>query len=431
MTPELWSVDLHTHTTYSDGSQSPAELVRLARANGVRVLGVTDHDHTGGIDEALACGAREGVEIVPGIELSVSHAEFEDIHILAYYFAWRAPALSARLAACRMARETRAERILERINAKLAAEGRPPLAYAEVKARVQGAFGRPHIAALLIERGYVPDMNAAFREYLVPCNVAKAYMPAAEALALVRQARGLTSVAHPKFITSDRTRLRQVIRELQALGLDGIEAYHSDHSPDERLYLVRLAEQYGLLVTGGSDYHGFRPPGAQHDGGGKLGSLQLPYGMAVRLRREYLRRYPIAVLLLQWPATAASALQRMWQAHYRLATAATAGQELTAAIARLERAAHALALHVPRVDTALIEALASSAKRGGVPLVAVPWEGLPAGWPASLSRTTAVTPQRWQRTTLERLGHALLHEAILAQVQALNGERPAAVERRP
>src|SRR5690606_38962425 len=144
------------------------------------------------------------------------------IHILAYYFAWHMPELLARLQAFRVAREARAERILERINAKLSAEGRQPIVYADVKARVQGAFGRPHIATQLVERGYVPDMNAAFRDYLIPCNVPKYYMPAAEALALIHQARGLSSVAHPKFIAPERSRLRQVLTELSTLGLDGI-----------------------------------------------------------------------------------------------------------------------------------------------------------------------------------------------------------------
>src|SRR5262247_520881 len=107
-----WSVDLHSHTRFSDGSLTPAELVRLARTNGVRALSVTDHDHVGGIDEALEVGNTVGVEIIPGIELSIAHAEFEDIHLLAYYVAWHEPHLQARLDRFRVARETRAERIL-------------------------------------------------------------------------------------------------------------------------------------------------------------------------------------------------------------------------------------------------------------------------------------------------------------------------------
>ena len=155
MAPNLSSVDLHSHTLFSDGILTPAELVRLARTNGVRTLSVTDHDHVGGIDEALEVGTAAGIEIIPGIELSITHAEFEDIHLLAYYFAWHDPHLQARLESFRVARETRAERILERINAKLVQEEREPIAYDAVKAQVQGAFGRPHIATALIDHGYV------------------------------------------------------------------------------------------------------------------------------------------------------------------------------------------------------------------------------------------------------------------------------------
>src|SRR5919109_5643441 len=126
MATNLWSVDLHSHTMFSDGSLTPAELVRLARTNGVRTLSVTDHDHVGGINEALEVGDTVGIEIVPGIELSITHAEFEDIHLLAYYIAWHDPHLRARLERFRIARETRAERILDRINAKLVGEGRAP-----------------------------------------------------------------------------------------------------------------------------------------------------------------------------------------------------------------------------------------------------------------------------------------------------------------
>lgn len=418
MTNHLWSVDLHSHTTYSDGSQSPEALVRRAKANGVRVLAVTDHDHIGGIDEALAVGRQEGVEIIPGIELSVSHAEFEDIHILAYYVAWQAPQLLERLAAFRVARETRAERILERINAKLTAEGQRPIAYQEVKARVQGAFGRPHIAMLLVERGHVPDMNTAFRDYLIPCNVPKFYMLAAEALALIQQTRGLSSVAHPKFITPDRPRLREVIGELQRLGLDGIEAYHSDHNADERQYGIRLANQLGLTVTGGSDFHGFKPPGAQHDGGGKLGSLHLPYGMAVRLRRAYLARYPLALLLQEWPATAAAALRRVLHTHYHLMSVefpqkGTSEHNVSA----LWRQAQSLVLHLPTGDTRLMNALRIVAEGHGVRTVTIPWEMATPEARAGTYGIQPVSAARFHRTPVDRLAHELVHEAILAQLQ--------------
>jgi predicted metal-dependent phosphoesterase TrpH len=418
MATDLWSVDLHSHTLYSDGGLTPTQLVHLAMGNGVRTLAVTDHDHTGGIDEALQVGEAAGVEIVPGIELSVSHAEFEDIHILAYYFAWHDAPLLARLQSFRVARESRAERILERINAKLSEEGRAPLAYEAVKAQVQGAFGRPHIATALIEQGYVPDMNAAFKEYLIPCNVPKYYMPADEALTLVRQARGLSSVAHPRFITTDRLRLRQVILELRASGLDGIEAYHYDHSAEERLYFIRLANQLGMTITGGSDYHGFKTKTTPADSGGKLGSLQLPYGFAVRLRRAYLNRYPLLLLLLGWPATAAAAMRRALEAHYQLLSVERShALSSSVVLDKIGPEKASLVIDLPKVAAAQVDTIGAEGKARGMGIVGMPWETTAVeGWDG-LPQTRRISLERFRRTPLERLTHELVHEAILAPLR--------------
>ena len=418
MATELGSVDLHVHTLFSDGSLTPAELVRLARTNGVRVLSVTDHDHVGGIDEALAAGVLLGVEIIPGIELSIAHAEFEDIHLLAYYFAWHDPRLRARLESFRVARETRAERILERINAKLIGDGREPIAYDVVKAQVQGAFGRPHIATALIERGYAQDMNTAFTEYLIPCNVPKYFMPADEAMALIRQARGLSSVAHPRFITQDRVRLRQVIQELGALGLDGIEAYHSDHGAEERLYFTRLAHQLGMTITGGSDFHGFKTKTVSTDSGWKLGSLQLPYGFAVRLRRAYLTSYPTQLLLLQWPSAAAAAIRRAFETPYRLRPVGHSRTAQVTAIGddvRSERASRLIDL--PTADAKQVDAIIEAGITRGLRTVGLPWETASVEGRDGFYQTDGISSERFRRTPVERLAHELIHAAILAQLR--------------
>lgn len=418
MARDPWSVDLHSHTVYSDGTLTPTELVRLARTNGIRALAVTDHDHAGGVDEALEAGIQVGLEIIPGIELSIAHAEFEDIHLLVYYFAWHDPRLQARLEDFRIARETRAERILERINAKLGAEGREPIAYTAVKTQVQGAFGRPHIAAALLDRGYVPDMNTAFKGYLIPCNVPKYYIPADEAFALVRQARGLSSVAHPRFITPDRVRLWQVIHELRASGMDAIEAYHSDHYPDDRLYLIRLANQLGMIVTGGSDYHGFKGQNGQPDGGGKLGSLHLPYGVVVRLRRAYLRSYPLVLLLLQWPPAAVAAMRRAFASQYQL----TSGNRLHAAPGKSARVQEtspsgSMVVDLPKGDDSQVDALLDDGKAHGRRIVGVPWAMARLEGRDGLYVTREIPSERFQRTSTERLAHEIVHEAILTQLR--------------
>jgi 3',5'-nucleoside bisphosphate phosphatase len=418
MATNLWSVDLHSHTVFSDGSLTPAELVRLARTNGVRALSVTDHDHVGGIDEALEVGNTVGIEIVPGIELSIAHAEFEDIHLLAYYFAWHDPHLCARLKSFRIARETRAERILDRINAKLVGEGRAAIAYDAVKAQVQGAFGRPHIATALIEHGHVPDMNTAFTDYLIPCNIAKYFMPADEAMALVRQARGLSSLAHPRFITPDRMRLRQVIQELEALGLDGIEAYHNDHGAEEQLYFISLARQLGLMITGGSDYHGFKTKTTPRDSGGKLGSLQLPYGIAVRLRRAYLKCYPMCLLLLQWPSTGAAAMRRALEAHYQLSSVRwPPAAPITSPLGGMESARGSLVVDLPTADAVQVTAVVEEAFARGLRLVGLPWETARVEGFDGLYQTSRISSERFRRTPVERLAHELVHSAILAQLR--------------
>jgi 3',5'-nucleoside bisphosphate phosphatase len=417
MATELWSVDLHSHTLFSDGSLTPAELVRLARTNGVRALSITDHDHTGGIDEALEVGDTIGIEIIPGIELSISYAEFEDIHLLAYYFAWHDPHLRERLESFRVARETRAERILERINAKLVGEGHKPIAYDAVKAQVQGAFGRPHIATALIDRGYVADMNAAFKEYLIPCNVPKYSLPADEAFALIGQARGLSSLAHPRFITSDRARLRQVVQDLRAYGLDGVEAYHSDHDAEARQYFIQLANQMGMIVTGGSDYHGFKAQGGQHDSGGKLGSLQLPYGVAVRLRRAYGERYPLVLVLLHWPSAASTAMRRALAIHYHLASMASAPLPAVApAPGRAEPEGGSIVVDLPAADCAPLDAIVAAARERGRRVVGLPWDTTAVDAPDGFYQTGRVSSERFRRTPLERLAHELVHEAILVQL---------------
>jgi predicted metal-dependent phosphoesterase TrpH len=419
MATDLWSVDLHSHTLFSDGSLTPTQLVHLATTNGVRVLSVTDHDHTGGIDEALEAGATTGVEIIPGIELSISYAEFEDIHLLAYYFSWHDPHLRARLESFRVARDTRAERILERINAKLVGEGHEPIAYEAVKAQVQGAFGRPHIATALIDHGYVADMNTAFRNYLIPCNVAKYYMPADEAMALIRQARGLSALAHPKYITADRARLRQVIQELRAAGLDGVEAYHSDHGSEDRTYFIRLANQLSMLLTGGSDYHGFKARTAAADGGGKLGSLQLPYGLAVRLRRAYLDSYRLLLLLLQWPPANAAALRRAFEAHYQLASVGRSHTTASTAelLGRVEAGGGSLVMDLPGAQPVEVDRIVAGAGVCGLRVVTVPWDTARVEERDGVYHTRPMSYDRFRRTPVERLAHELVHESILAQLR--------------
>lgn len=249
-------VDLHLHSTCSDGTLSPTEVVRRAAEAGMTAVALCDHDNIDGVAEAMAAGATLGVEVLSGVELSVVWGAFQDIHLLGYGFDPDDTRLCESLRSFRQFRETRNEQIVLRVNERLIAEGRAPLDLAEVRRRAGGTVGRPHIAMALLDAGYVRDGDDAFERYLVPCNVEKRFFPADEAIALIHGAGGLAVLAHPPFITRDRTAYLGLLEELVAMGLDGIEAYNSGADNEEVDWQITQARRRGLLVTGGSDFHG-------------------------------------------------------------------------------------------------------------------------------------------------------------------------------
>ncbi len=283
-------VDLHLHSTFSDGLHPPAEVVRMAAQAGLAAVALADHDHIGGIDEAMEAGARLGVEVISGVELSVQWQDLEDLHLLGYGFDHQHSALLQSLDAFRQFRESRNERILQRVNERLAEEGRAPLVFAAVLARAGGTLGRPHIAMELLARGYVKNSEEAFQRYLVPCNVPKRYFPVEEAIALIRQAGGVTVLAHPPFISPEREVLQRLFDALVPLGLDGIEAWSNASTNDDIDWFVTQARRRGLIVTGGSDYHGFE--GGEIVIGGGRGNLRVPYACVEEIREAKSRLSP-------------------------------------------------------------------------------------------------------------------------------------------
>jgi predicted metal-dependent phosphoesterase TrpH len=245
-------VDLHSHTTASDGTLSPAELVAEAARRGVRVLAITDHDSMEGIEPARAA-ARPPLEVVPGIELNTEGAGGE-IHVLGYFLDHTTPWLVARL------REFRAERLrrIYRICERLAALGLP-LEPAEVLARVQeGSAGRPHVAQAMLARGYVGTVREAFDRYLgtgKPAYVSHDKLEPRQACDLIRRAGGVAVLAHPGFQRDPEA----LIRELAGEGrLDGVECYYAEHTPEQTTGFLGLCRELDLVATGGSDFHG--PP---------------------------------------------------------------------------------------------------------------------------------------------------------------------------
>ncbi len=248
-------VDLHAHTTASDGTLSPRELVSAAARRGVRVLAVTDHDSTDGLRDAFDEAAKHPpLTIVPGLEINCDApgAAGAEVHVLGYYVDHEAGWFQDFL------REQRVERVarVHRIVARLAELGMP-IDAAEVFAIVkEGSAGRPHVAQVMVQRGYVRSVREAFDRYLHangPANVPRKRLTPAEAVRIIRRAHGVPVFAHPGLADRDA-----LIPELVEAGLMGIEAIYAEHSAAQTAHYKDLCRAHGLVATGGSDYHGER-----------------------------------------------------------------------------------------------------------------------------------------------------------------------------
>jgi predicted metal-dependent phosphoesterase TrpH len=249
-------IDLHTHSSVSDGTDAPAELVRKAVAVGLDVVALTDHDTFDGLDEAVAEGERLGLHVVRGMELSCSR-QGNSVHVLAYGADPASPELAAEMARVRDGRLGRLAGVLR----KLAVLG-VPVSEAEVMAQVgdSPSVGRPHIADALIKAGHVRDRQEAFDRFLAdggPAHVHRYTIEVDRAIDLMHEAGGLAVIAHPWGRGRERLLPPNVLEALaRDHGLDGIEVDHQDHDPDSRRRLRALADRLGLLATGSSDYHG-------------------------------------------------------------------------------------------------------------------------------------------------------------------------------
>lgn len=257
--------DLHTHTTCSDGTLAPAALVRKAAACGLAVLAVTDHDTIDGLQEAQATGRAYGLEVVEGVELSVT-VRGEEIHLLGYDFDPGYRGLAQHLERFREARRERARGMTRRLT-----EQGYPLALEDVEqqAAPHAVLGRPHVAQALVAAGHAPDTHTAFDRFIGdggPAFVAKPRFEAGEALQLLHEAGGIGSLAHPGEWTSQGT-----FQTLVRAGLDAVEVVHPSHDARLTRYWRRKAQAHNLRETGGSDYHGHREGEEEH-----LGAYTVP-----------------------------------------------------------------------------------------------------------------------------------------------------------
>lgn len=274
--------DLHIHTSASDGSYSPTEIVDLAKKQGLRAIAITDHDTIEGNKEAITAGRDRGVEVIPGVEISVEWNRIP-IHILGYYIDWENNKLALQLKRLVVFREERNPQIVKKLNL-LGVR----LSYDEVK-RVagEGTVGRPHFAQVLVEKGYVKNEDQAFNKYLkrgASAYVEKKRLDPQEGIHLIKDAGGIAVLAHP-FTTDgivDRE-MEQFICRFRQLGIEGIEALYPLHTHQQTLQLQEIAKKYKLLITGGTDFHGKQKPHVRLGRG--FGTMQIPYQLVIEMKK--------------------------------------------------------------------------------------------------------------------------------------------------
>lgn len=255
-------IDLHTHTTESDGSLCPAELVAAAAAAGLGAIAITDHDTIGGLGEGIKEATRLGLPIISGVELSVED-NVGKFHLLGYGFDPADPTIGVTLGELRALRLRRNEKIMTKI-----ADAGLPITWHDVLRHAGDAgevIGRPHIAAAMVEKGVVDSIQEAFDKYLAsgrPLYVPKVGLSPAQASQLLHAAGGIAVMAHPGF--SQWANPSDLIGRLRSLrdesGLDGLEVYYSQHTPEQTEQYIRIANDLGLVITGGSDFHGAPKP---------------------------------------------------------------------------------------------------------------------------------------------------------------------------
>lgn len=267
-------IDLHIHTTESDGTLTPSQVVRYAKEKGLKAIAITDHDTIHGNEEAIKEGISEGVEVIPGVEISVDYSP-GTMHMLGYFITTEDPILNEKLTLLQDSRADRNPRIIEKLN-KLGLS----LTYDEVvQVSGGGQVGRPHMAQVLMKKGYTKSIKEAFDKYLgkgAPAYLDKFRLSAVEAITMITDAGGIPVLAHPfTLYCKSSDELDALVEKLVNQGLQGLEVYYSEHDERKTSSYKLLAKRYNLAITGGSDFHGKNMKGI--DLGTGRGKLKIPY----------------------------------------------------------------------------------------------------------------------------------------------------------
>jgi len=272
-------IDLHVHTTASDGTETPREVVELAKKSGLRAIAITDHDTVLGCREAMAAGNELGLEVVPGIEFGTKFGIA--VHMLGYYMDLDSPVLGAMTHSIVEDRDQRNEKTV-----KLMQENGIDITYDEMKARYGEVIGRPHFAHVLMENGLAADVQDAFARLLgkgMKYHQYRHTLEIDEVVECIVNSGGVAVLAHPFQYKKNDAELRELIEYCMDYGLKGMECRYSGYTPEMTEYLERLSEEYGLIKTGGSDFHGENKP-LIHLGYGIGENLDVPYQWLERLK---------------------------------------------------------------------------------------------------------------------------------------------------
>lgn len=275
-------VDLHVHTSASDGADSPEDVVRLASEAGLSAIAITDHDTVGGYDAAAAEALKRGIELIPGIELSTRCSG--PVHILGYFIDPANRELQSLLNGIVADRDDRNEKTVA-----LMRQDGIDITYQQMKERFGEVVGRPHFAQILIENGLAASTADAFERFVgkgMKYWLPRTTVPLERCVEIILTAGGIPVLAHPFEYKYESKTLPGLIEFCMTLGVRGIECRHSSHTPGEMAYLERLADEYGLLKTGGSDYHGSVKPEVSLGTG--TGLVSVPHDWLEALRKEHL-----------------------------------------------------------------------------------------------------------------------------------------------